>query len=51
MKFENKGMLAPFTIITSVITGAVFPLLGSLLALDLGLIESDVIDLSKETEE
>ena len=35
MKFEDKGMLAPFTIITSFITGAIFPLLGSLIAFDL----------------
>jgi len=37
MKFEEKGMLGPFTIITSFITGAIFPLLGSLIALDVGL--------------
>jgi len=37
MKFEQKGMLGPFTIITSFITGAIFPLLGSLIAYDVGL--------------
>jgi hypothetical protein len=39
MKFEKKGMLAPYTIITSIITGACFPLLGSIVALDLGVID------------
>lgn len=38
MKFEKKGMLSPFTILTSVFTGVGFPLLGSVLALDLGVI-------------
>ncbi|MCK4364547.1 MAG: hypothetical protein KAW45_00690 [Thermoplasmatales archaeon] len=39
MKFEEKGMIAPFTLITSIITGSIFPLLGSLIALDLKVIE------------
>ena len=39
MVLEKKGMLAPFTIITSFITGIGFPLLGSLIALDLGVIK------------
>lgn len=39
MKFEEKGMMSPFTIFTCIITGAVFPLLGSLVALDLKVIE------------
>ena len=39
MKFENKGLLASFTIITSFITGALFPLIGSLLAFNLGIIK------------
>ena len=38
MKFEKKGMLAPYTIITSIVTGACFPLLGSIIAMDLGVI-------------
>lgn len=40
MKFEQKGMLGPFTIITSFITGGVFPLLGSLVALNTGVVSS-----------
>lgn len=44
MKLEKKGMFAPFTVITSMITGAVFPLLGSLLALDLGVNETAYIE-------
>lgn len=44
MKFERKGMLAPYTILTSLITGIVFPFLGSLIALDLGVIEDFYID-------
>lgn len=44
MKFEKKGMLAPYTIITSFFTGACFPLLGSLLALDLGVINEFYFD-------
>jgi len=39
MKLEQKGMLAPFTILTSIITGMGFPLLGSLIAYDLGVIK------------
>jgi len=44
MKFEKKGMLAPFTVITSVITGVGFPLLGSFVALDLGIIKTAYIE-------
>jgi len=44
MKFEKKGMLAPFTVITSTITGVGFPLLGSLVALDLGIIKTVYIE-------
>lgn len=44
MKFEQKGMLGPFTIITSFITGAIFPLLGSLIALDVGLPNTPYIE-------
>lgn len=40
MKFERKGMLSPFTILTSVITGVGFPLLGSFIALDLAVIRA-----------
>jgi hypothetical protein len=39
MKLEKKGMLSPFTIFTCIITGAVFPLIGSLLALDMDIIQ------------
>jgi len=39
MKLEQKGLLAPFTILTSIITGMGFPLLGSLIAYDLGVIK------------
>ena len=39
MKLEKKGILSPFTIFTCIITGAVFPLLGSLIALDLKIID------------
>ncbi len=39
MKFEKKGMLAPFTILTSIATGVGFPLLGSLAAIDLKVID------------
>lgn len=44
MKIEKKGMLSPFTVITSVFTGALFPLLGSLIALNLGEISSLYIE-------
>ena len=44
MKFEKKGMLAPFTVITSTITGIGFPLLGSLVALDLGITKTIYIE-------
>ena len=40
MKFEKKGMLAPFTILTSIVTGVGFPLLGSLAAIDLNVIDA-----------
>lgn len=40
MSFEKKGMLAPFTVLTSLFTGVGFPFIGSLVALDLGVIES-----------
>ena len=40
MNSEEKGMLSYFTIITSILTGAFFPLLGSLLAIDLNIIET-----------
>jgi hypothetical protein len=35
--FEQKGMFAPFTILTSLLTGISFPLLGSYLVLNLNL--------------
>jgi hypothetical protein len=35
MNYDQKGMFAPFTILTSVLTGICFPLLGSTIALDL----------------
>lgn len=38
MKFESKGILGPFTIFTSFITGAIFPLIGSLVALNTGAV-------------
>ncbi|KYK25325.1 hypothetical protein AYK24_05135 [Thermoplasmatales archaeon SG8-52-4] len=40
MGFEKKGMLAPFTILTSLFTGMGFPLIGSLIAIDLGVVNS-----------
>jgi hypothetical protein len=43
MKLEKKGILAPYTIITSIITGSFFPLLGTLIALDLKVIETAYI--------
>jgi len=39
MKIEKKGMLSPFTIITCIFTGSLFPLLGSLLAIDLNVVD------------
>jgi len=39
MKLEKKGILSPFTIFTCIITGSVFPLLGSIIALDLEIIQ------------
>ena len=44
MKFEQKGMMSPFTIFTCIITGAIFPLLGSLIALDLNVIEDPYVE-------
>jgi len=44
MKLEKKGMIAPFTILTSVFTGMGFPLLGSLVALDLGVIQDAYVE-------
>ncbi len=44
MKLERKGMLAPFTILTSLFTGICFPLLGSLIALNLGVTKEFYID-------
>jgi hypothetical protein len=38
MKLEKKGMFAPYTILTSLLTGVCFPLLGALVAFDLGVI-------------
>jgi hypothetical protein len=40
VKFESKGMLGLFTIFTSFITGAIFPLIGSLVALNTGVVQS-----------
>lgn len=40
MKFQSKGMLSPFTIMTSVLTGVGFPLLGSFVALDIGVVDT-----------
>lgn len=36
MKLDTKGLLSPFSILTSIITGMGFPLIGSLIILDLG---------------
>ena len=44
LKLGKKGILAPYTFITSVITGSIFPLLGSLIALDLKLITTPYIE-------
>jgi hypothetical protein len=44
MKFQSKGMLSPFTILTSILTGVGFPLLGSFVALDIGVIDSFYIE-------
>lgn len=40
MQINKKGMLAPFTILTSIITGIGFAALGSIIAYDMKLIES-----------
>jgi len=39
LKFEKKGILSPFTVVTCIFTGSLFPLLGSLLAIDLNVID------------
>jgi len=44
MSFEKKGMIAPFTILTSLLTGFGFPLIGIVVAFDLGVIESFYIN-------
>jgi len=44
MKFEKKGMLAPYTVITSIITGIGFALLGSFVAIDLGIIKTAYLE-------
>lgn len=44
MKLEKKGMLAPYTILTSLLTGIGFPLLGSLIALNIGKIEGIYVE-------
>ena len=44
MRLEKKGMLSPFTIATSIITGAIFPLLGALIALDLDIINAPYVE-------
>ncbi|MBN2603651.1 MAG: hypothetical protein JXA91_05935 [Candidatus Thermoplasmatota archaeon] len=44
MKFQSKGMLSPFTIMTSVLTGVGFPLLGSFVALDIGVVDTLYIE-------
>ena len=40
MKLGKKGMLAPFTILTSIVTGIGFPLLGTFIAIDLNVIDT-----------
>jgi len=40
MPIEEKGITSPFTILTSIITGGLFPILGSIFAYDTGAIES-----------
>ncbi len=40
MAIEKKGMLSPFTILTSFITGALFSLLGSIVAVDMKVVEN-----------
>lgn len=44
MKFDKKGMMAPFTIVTCIFTGSLFPLLGSLVAIDLKIIETPYLE-------
>jgi len=39
LKFGKKGILSPFTVVTCIFTGSLFPLLGSLLAIDLNVID------------
>ncbi|HDH81832.1 MAG TPA: hypothetical protein ENF91_01920, partial [Thermoplasmatales archaeon] len=40
MPIEEKGITSPFTILTSIITGGLFPILGSIFAYDTGAIKS-----------
>ncbi len=40
MALEEKGMTSPFTVLTSVITGGLFPILGSLFAYNTGALEN-----------
>ncbi len=40
MSLEQKGMVSPFTVATSVITGGLFPLLGGLFAYSTGVLPS-----------
>jgi len=44
MKFDKKGILSPFTIVTCIFTGSLFPLLGSLIAIDLKIIETPYLE-------
>jgi hypothetical protein len=44
MKYNNKGLLSSYTIITSIITGACFPLLGSIVAINLGIVKSAYLE-------
>ena len=39
MALEEKGITSPFTILTSVITGGLFPILGAVFAYDTGVIK------------
>jgi len=40
MSIGSKGMLSPFTVVTSFITGGLFPVLGSVIAVDTGAVSS-----------
>jgi hypothetical protein len=44
LHLEKKGILSPYALITSVITGGIFPLLGSLIALDLQVVKIPYIE-------